>query len=38
MKKKMHEKVKMTKQKHGNLGEVQQQCRVYLCIKMIFES
>ena len=35
---KMQEKIKMTSQKDKNLVQVQQQCSVYFCIKMIFES
>jgi len=31
-------KMKMTEQKDRNLVKVQQQCGVYFCIEMIFES
>ena len=35
---KMQEKMKMTWEKDGNLGNVQQQSSVYFCIKIIFKS
>ena len=35
---KMQEKMKMTKQKHENLVQVQQQCSVNFCLKIVFES
>ena len=33
----MQEKMKMTEEKDRNLVQVQQQCSVYFCVKMIFE-
>ena len=33
--KKMHEKMKMTKQKDKVLVQVQQQCNVYFCVKIL---
>ena len=35
---KMQEKIKTTLQKEENLLQVQQQCSVHFCIKMILES